>query len=380
MEKKVLTQKWFDSLIRQNFVALKLYAASGEKTTRGADEFVQKYNIRGYPTFLYLTPEEEVFYRWPGLSPDTSSDGMQAFWQKQVQEVLSYYGEFPMLKQRFEQGDRSPELVRRYFLWALNVGDPKTFQTAWEAYLKAYPSIQAAWFYDPLGFVKLLEAADRFSVARAYALSISDSLKALLPEKEWTALYRLLLYQEVSTKMFEWSQKFMRQGLAQPLIHVAETTLTYAKSLQARFPFVEEMVLKQLADTLLKTKDAVYYEAAAGYYDQYFKLTKSAALLDSAERVMRAYELNDIAWKVYENVDNPTCLGMAINWVKEALTYRPNSWYTWDTLGALYYKLKRKNEAIEALSEALSIAKSKKTPPSQYKSTEELLQKAQALE
>jgi Flp pilus assembly protein TadD len=71
---------------------------------------------------------------------------------------------------------------------------------------------------------------------------------------------------------------------------------------------------------------------------------------------------------------------MAVYWAKEALSYNPDDWQIWDTLGALYYKLKRKKEAVETLAKAIALAQAKNLPEESYQETQELLQKAQALE
>jgi Flp pilus assembly protein TadD len=71
---------------------------------------------------------------------------------------------------------------------------------------------------------------------------------------------------------------------------------------------------------------------------------------------------------------------MAVYWAKEALSYNPDDWHIWDTLGALYYKLKRKKEAVETLAKAIALAQAKNLPEESYQDTQELLQKAQALE
>jgi thiol-disulfide isomerase/thioredoxin len=380
VEGNLFPQKWFDSLISQHFVALKVYAASEEGNTPGGEAFANQYRVRAYPTFLYLTPEGEVLYRAEGAPMGESDEESQALWRKQVQEALSYYKDLPTLKQRFQRGDRSPDLVRRYFLWALVAGDSATFAGAWEGYLKTYPSIRLAWLYEPRAYVRILKAAEKLPAARAHAFTISDSLKSLLPHSEWKEVYEPLVEQELFTKIRQYSRSFKERGLIQPLIHVAETTLAYAKSLKARFPFAETMALAQVAEMLFRTKEAEYHKAAFRYYLQYFALTKSMEPPEAEERMELSDQLNGAAWATYERLDDPTYLWMAVAWTKEALSYQPDDWHIWDTLGALYYKLKRKEEAVEALSKALSLAKSKGVSEGAYDETQELLQKAQALE
>ncbi|MDT7942855.1 MAG: thioredoxin family protein, partial [Bacteroidota bacterium] len=65
-EAQVLSRPWFDSLIRPHFVPLKIYAASGENNTPGSEALVKRYQVRAFPTFLFLYPNGELFYRMEG--------------------------------------------------------------------------------------------------------------------------------------------------------------------------------------------------------------------------------------------------------------------------------------------------------------------------
>ncbi len=386
-EKEVLTRKWFDSLISPHFIPLKVYAASGEGNTPKGEELANKYRIRVFPTFLFLYPSGEIFYRTEGTPTGKDGDDpeVRQEWQETIQKALMYKAELPTLRQKFEKGDRSPEIVRRYFIWALKAADSTTLHKAWEAYLAVFPSPRLAWLYEPEAYRYLLEAALRLPAAKTYALEIADTLRNLLPPKIWEGIYRPLLEADIFRLLSKEINLCRMQKLPESQIPVraVQNTLAQVKKLQERFPFAEAIALLKATETLLRSEgdeENRHHQAAFLYASQYVATVKTIGPPDADERSRLANNLNSLAWEVYENIEEPAFLWAAVSWTKDALSYEPDDWYIWDTLGALYYKLKRKKEAIEALSKAIALARAKKVPESEYKSTLELLEKAEALE
>jgi len=368
IEKHLLPQKWFDSLIRTAFIPVKIYPSAGPEQT-----FAEKHRVRMYPTFLYAWPNGEVFYRSEGamIGEGPKDPEVRAFWEKQVREALFYNRELPSLRRRFERGDRTPAVIRPYFLWALAVGDSATLHTAWEAYLRVYPSVSQAWFYEPKAYQALIRAAWKLPRVRSYALSVADSLKPHLTPVEWRRFYRNFLRWELENYLLR------REAVSNGLLSAAESTLTYARGLGRRFPFVERMALNQAVTRLFQAESAQYQEAAFAYAVQYYALAKSTAPLDADEREEVASALGAQAWGAYRAFSQPDHLWIAILWAKEALAYEPEDWTLWDLLGSLYHKLQRKAEAIEALSKAISLAKAQGEPEEIYQETEALLQEVQ---
>ncbi len=385
-EKEVFPRKWFDSLITPHFIPLKVYDASGEANTPKGEELASKYGVRAYPTFLFLYPNGEVFYRAEGapMGKDGDDPQVRQEWHERIQKALLYKEELPSLRQKFAKGDRTPELVRHYFQWALRCGDSATLGKAWEAYLTVFPSPRLAWLYEPQAYQHLREAALRLPAAETYALNIADTLRKDLPYKTWKEIYKPL----IEKRLFQYAQResFVTkpQGPSSPVLHVAKNTVAYARTLQERFPFAEAMALEMFTEMLYNSRDtahsAAHRAAAFNYALQYVATVKSIEPPDPDERSEIANSLNSIAWSVYEHADEPAALWAAVSWTKDALSYEPDAWHIWDTLGALYYKLKRKKEAIEALSKAISLAKVQNASKDEYQPTQELLEKAQALD
>jgi tetratricopeptide (TPR) repeat protein len=238
-----------------------------------------------------------------------------------------------------------------------------------------------AWLYEPQAYKYLQAAALRLPAAQTYALHLADTLQSLLPYKIWTEIYEPLIQVHLLRYLqSEITQLIKARSSSDPLLQAAENTLNYARTLQERFPFAEPLALEQISDLLLKSEKDNHHTQGFLYASQYVALVKSIGPPDAEEREKLADKLNNMAWHIYEHLNDPVALWVAIAWTKDALSYKPDAWHIWDTLGALYYKLKRKKEAITALSKAIEIAKSQKIPETQYQETEELLQKAQDLE
>ncbi len=88
-------------------------------------------------------------------------------WQAIVKNALSYQADLPTLRQKFEKGDRSETVVRRYFVWAVSCGDSATLHKTWEAYIRAFPSPRLAWLYEPRAYEHpgcSLETTSRFQL------------------------------------------------------------------------------------------------------------------------------------------------------------------------------------------------------------------------
>ncbi|OFY96636.1 MAG: hypothetical protein A3K10_11220 [Bacteroidetes bacterium RIFCSPLOWO2_12_FULL_31_6] len=70
--------------------------------------------------------------------------------------------------------------------------------------------------------------------------------------------------------------------------------------------------------------------------------------------------LNSIAWKVYENINNPIVLTEAVKWSAKSIEKEDN-WEYLDTYASLLYKLKRYEEAKPAAEKAYLLGKDPST-------------------
>lgn len=88
-----------------------------------------------------------------------------------------------------------------------------------------------------------------------------------------------------------------------------------------------------------------------------------------------AHMLNSIAWTFYESVSDKTGLAKAEEWARKSTELKA-SYANLDTYASILYKNGKKELAMENATKSIQFAKSEK---SDYKSTEELLEKIKAM-
>ena len=99
-------------------------------------------------------------------------------------------------------------------------------------------------------------------------------------------------------------------------------------------------------------------------------------VLAKGDNYLTSKEFNAIAWKIYENVDNPKVLEKASQWMKKYINESQNTtksslYAEYDTYASLLFKLKLKNEALAAANEAIKRAKASNQD---FESTEKLIE------
>ncbi|WPQ63327.1 glycoside hydrolase family 2 TIM barrel-domain containing protein [Chitinophaga sancti] len=112
----------------------------------------------------------------------------------------------------------------------------------------------------------------------------------------------------------------------------------------------EEIFLRAKALFYFNRKN---WESFANNYNLYF---------NKYPQRISTYELNEFAWKLFENIEDNKILSQALNWSKSSLTQGESPYYL-DTYANLLYKLGEKDEAIKIEEKAINIA-NKDTKPS----------------
>lgn len=351
VEQKVLPDPQFQELVRRDFIPLKVYAASGAESTPGGDSLAGVYAVNAYPTFLCVEPTGEVFFRRSGVPVQAffggENEAVKAF-AAQLEEAKKARRELPELRRRFQKGDRSVEFLRSYLAKLVELDQKAEGEKVFDAYLKAAGSIRIAWLGEPGYATNLTKLSQWGEKYRAYALSIADSLRAATDNS---------LYEEVYAPILEadFFRLLRRQQLSWD--DLMEKANAYIREKQTQFPFVERLVYRTVQHLGIRSQNAETREKAAALALKLIALEWPLEIPDADQRESLADEYNSLAWRFYEEVEDPDKLWSAVLLTRQALAYKPQAWYIWDTLGALYYKLKRKREALEALDRAISLGR-----------------------
>ncbi len=327
MSKNVFPQKDVADFYNESFINMKLDMEKGEGL-----KFAKDYQVRAYPTLLYIDGDGEVVHKSLGsrdaekfielghaaLDPETNLKGLKTKYNKGVRsaDFLKSYTKTLLMAnmdastianeyfngQKDWNTEENRELVFELSGYDL---DNKYFQYMLNnraVYEEAYPEM----------FDQKLDAAIGGALGRNATLeSTTEMYKQYYPDS--------------------WEQKV--------------ASLTLRKKMYSDDPATREEFL----------------EGSVAYIDKY--------------QISDWSFLNSMAWRVYEISDNPKYLMEAKNWALKSIQGQSN-FYNNDTVAALYYKLKQKHEALHFAMMAVELAKA---DGADYSETSKLIEKIKAL-
>lgn len=398
LEKNIFPQKEAGDKYNALFVNYRLDAEKGEGIA-----FAKQYEVSGYPTNLFIDPEnEKVVYRIMGAPMEVSGFNANA-------DVALAEQKDPMTLQRYEEefakGNRNPEFLKKYLektqrldadndvildayvatLDTKNLSDSDVYYVAEHVqtvYNNAVPLLYAyrevldrqdpgneyskfdkrvtSWFYPSYSIaarnkseqqLQTLEAAilrykpedaqsNIFFYRKKYYEAIGDSAKSREVALEEANYLTGLSLNDFKTQD-EKSLNEMRTGIRQQLA---------------------QMILPEGAniDTIIEQN-----------------IAPNAIGLPS---VRAANTLNDLAWEVFKDKKaGKAQLEQAMQWAQKAMEFSkpyPHFWPSYaDTYAALLYRSGQKEAAIKIEEQAWQTAKSVKSPDA--KDLEKTLKKMQ---
>ena len=338
MAKTVFTNDTVADYFNSNFISTKIDMEKGEGI-----EFRKKYNVFCFPNLLFIDANGEVVHRRGGGMPPAnfigfakeaqgSSNTYQAFakeYETKKSDALflsAYLGYMSKTCVPYE------DVVANYF--NTQSEDQLTSRANWNMFY-AY-----AKTYNNKAFNHVTNNLNTY-----YTLYTKDSVDLKLKD---------VLYKSGQKALFAKKN--------------ADSTFTVFKTDIAKYP-------EQIASNVLFHLDLDKY-ASKKEWNSYGEL-----LLTKGDLYLSAKEHNGIAWKVFENVENPKVLEKASQWMKKYIDENQNNTKTslyaeYDTYASLLYKLKLKNEALAAANEAIKQAKAFN---SDYESTEKLIENIKKL-
>ncbi|MFQ5448258.1 MAG: thioredoxin family protein [Saprospiraceae bacterium] len=324
MSRDVFSQKETGDFFNANFINVKMDMEKGE----GID-LRKKYKVMAYPTLLFIDKDGEVMHQAVGYH---TTDLLIALGETALDPEENFNG----IKTRYENGDRSPELLYKYTMAKFDAMDYSYTKLADE-----YLATQKDWG----------------------------------SEENMDFIFRLT--EDPHSKMFDYffknrpafEEKFGKQSVArkveqvvQSQINAASTDedlkdidLLYKKVYPAR---ASEMSARLRMGIYAQREDWQNFAGAAAFYYEKFP----AQTWD---------ELNEIAWLFSEMVEGKKNTKLAIHWAKKSIEMDDN-YFNNDTLAALYFNLGKKKKALKAARKAILLAQQS---GEDYSSTEALIEK-----
>ena len=325
MSKNVFTEASVGTFYNENFINAKIDMEAGEGI-----ELAALYEVRAYPTLLFIDGDGELVHRAVGYQ---DAEQFVSLGQTALDPSLR----LSTLTERYAKGDRDPEFLHNYAMAAMNSMSPDAGEI-----VQAYLDSKADWS-DEETMQLIFETAE----------SADSKLFDYMLENR-TAFQKLYGERNVLAKL----QRMIVSSL-DPAAEPEETLAKADAQFQKAFPEDAPMMSANFRMNYFRMLGQMdkFAETAAGYYDKY-----------GSESSM---ELNNIAWAFYENVEDVKMLEKAVKWAEQSVEME-DGYYNNDTLASLYFKVGNKKKAKKAAEHAIELAKQ---DGEDYSATKELLDK-----
>ncbi|KIA82966.1 thiol:disulfide interchange protein [Kaistella solincola] len=317
MAKNVFPEPTVGEFYNANFINSKIDMEKGE----GID-IAKKYNVRAYPTYLFLNGDGELIHRVTSYfpAPEFILVGKDA---------IDPAKQLGALKKRFEAGDKNPDFLLNFIkVFAFSDADLAT-----KAAVTYYNQKKEQLSQEDLSYLFAL-TPDSNSPLFPQFISRKAELLKMMPEERYTQLLQSLAQSALFNNSYDKATKTFDEKK-----YVAE----------ARKSMSEEALRPLLLKTRMRVaslqKDkATYQKLALEYYS------------DGTSPAFTSDELNSIAWNFFENATDKAALEKALNWAKQSVKMKEGYANT-DTLANLYFKLEQKENAKTWATKAIELAK-----------------------
>ena len=274
----------------------------------------RKYQIKAYPSLLYINGTGEVVHRIVGYH---EAEQLLEAGKTAMDPELNLKG----LTGRFEAGEKDPD-----FLLKLAIGRANAMEDGHMEALEAYFETQKDW-----GTPENLELLFTFT----------DDLDSPL-------------FDYLAQNRPDFEMLFGKEAVVQKLQYMVNQKLYQRVGESFDLEQVDQLYEKAYPDMAeqLSARFRVDYYRMAGDQEQLLEATINYLDKYQSEDAM---ELNNAAWNFFELVDDPAQLKKALAWAQRSVELDPG-YYNHDTLASLYYKLGQKKKAIKTAKEAIRIA------------------------
>ena len=312
MKQEVFPDEEVGQFYNENFINVQMDMESGEGLILG-----KKYDVSAYPTLLFISPEGKLLHKSVGFMPaeallDLGKAALKPETQLSNMEVL------------YEKGLRNPEFLHDFAFSSYQARTGKHNEAA-----KAFLETQKNW-----------ETTEALTVIFLFTEAEDDELFNFMVENR---------------EAFE--PIFGKQQVVQRIQHLI-LTRAFKGSLQS-----EEASLAEVERLYKKAFPNAGEEMSAHFFMNYYnqvgnteKFIEFALDYYSNAEVKDYLELNNIAWRFYETVEDKAMLEKALEWAEKSVNLN-SQYFNNDTVAALLYKLGRKKQAKKAAQRAIEIGK-----------------------
>lgn len=314
MVKNIFPLKPVGDYYNSNFINAKIDMEKGEGI-----ELAKKYNVRAFPTYLFINGDGEEVHRTLGYVEE--KDFIQF-----AMDAGDPNKRLTALKQKFEKGENDPEFLKN--LAGLTIYNDADFAgRVLERYLSAKSSLD-------LDDVQMILSGTQSTESPLYKIfkDKKEEITKIFPAERYEMVDKNIRLNTIIKKTYSADTKKWNDNY---FFTETQKFLTKEES--------EKLLQKAKASRALKDKDFITYEKTAlDLYKDY-----SAA---SSE------ELNSLAWNFFENVNTKSSLETAVKWAQESVKKNENYANT-DTLANLYNKIGDKKNAKLWAEKSIALGK-----------------------
>lgn len=347
MAKNIFPLPETGSFYNANYINLKVQldttAKDNDEVKRwyaDAHDMMVRYGVNVFPTYLFFSPDGNLVHRSVGAS-DAST------FINKGKDALNPDKQYYTLVERYRKGERESAFLKSLAEASADAYD----RPATPVFSAAYISTQTNMLTEDN--VRFLDNMTQSSQDPGFDIILNN-----------TAAYN----------------KIMGQGKAESKIK--EIILN-----EEVYPVLNPETKpdwQQLQDTLSRKYPSLAGEITANakvvyYYSQQDWPAFSKSVTDYLNQFgnhISANELNNYAWKVFENCDDTSCINQALEWSKKSVDLTNSPEYI-DTYAALLYKTGKKEEAIAWEEKAVKLIKASKVDDSDYQKNLEKMKKGE---
>lgn len=327
MVKNVFPQKAVGDYYNSHFVNAKIDMEKGEGI-----ELAKKYNVKAFPTYLFVDGNGEVVHRTLGYVEE--NDFIQ--FAKDAGDPNKRLG---ALKQKFENGEKDPEFLKN--LAGLTMYNDAEFAAR---VMDRYFSGKTELDRDD---IQMMLSATQSTDSPLYKTFVAKKaeITKILPAERYDSFNKNIKVNTAIRKAYNADTKKWNDSY---FMTEAQKFLTKEEA--------EKILKRAKASRALKDKDIPTYE-------------KTIIELYKDPSASTSEELNSIAWNFFENVTGKASLEKAVTWAQESVKKSENYANT-DTLANLYNKTGDKKNAKLWAEKSIELAKKS---GQDYSDTEKLL-------
>ncbi len=308
MDRDVFPQMEVGSFYNAMFINVKMDMEKGQGIKLARD-----YNVNAFPTFLFIDGDGKIMHRTAGFHDVNEFLALG-------NEAVDPSGRLFSFEKKYQDGDRSPEFLKKYTKIRYDIADGSHDDIALE-YLKT----QDDWGTEENQEFLFSNIVDANSELFDYLLANKKSFAAMYGQNAVMSKVQEVIYGSIEDTKDD-------SGLAQIERLFKKAYPDRAEQMTSRFSMT---YYRQAGDR------EKYMDAANTYYKKY-KADDQA-------------ELNEAAWTFFRITKEKSRLKQAVKLAKKSIKLNSN-YYNNDTLAHLYHSLGKKRKAIKTANKAIAIA------------------------